>query len=354
MKTEGIRYCGSKSKVLDRIVEAVESVSSKSVLDAFAGTTRVGQAFKLAGLDVHSNDLAPYSAVFSRCYLENCDESPDNLDEKIRHLNALPPVDGWFAKNYGGEDVGGRSVGLDGKKKPLLMSNARKLDAIRSEIDKISSAEIEKSILLTSLINAVDKVENTLGHQVAYLSKWSAKSRGEIVLQKPLLIPGSGRYSTSASDVSEINRDFDLAYFDPPYGTNNAHTPTSRVRYASYYHLWTTIVLDDRPELFGASNRRSDTVDKLAVTPWESVDGGVVMAELKRTVEAVRARHILFSYSNKGKIPVEKLEEYFSTFKGLKISKFHHRENIQKNLTSSKEWLGDQNENLEYLFLFEK
>ena len=48
-----------------------------------------------------------------------------------------------------------------------------------------------------------------------------------------------------------MRSDVDLAYYDPPYGSNNDKMPPSRVRYASYYHVWTTIIQNDRPELFG-------------------------------------------------------------------------------------------------------
>jgi len=37
-----------------------------------------------------------------------------------------------------------------------------KLDAIRDEIDKIAEDEIEKSVLLASLIFALDKVDSSL------------------------------------------------------------------------------------------------------------------------------------------------------------------------------------------------
>jgi len=60
----------------------------------------------------------------------------------------------------------------------------------------------------------------------------------------------------------------DLAYFDPPYGSNNEKDAPSRVRYASYYHVWTTICLNDSPSLRKAS-RRKDTSDPVAATPLD-------------------------------------------------------------------------------------
>ena len=60
-----------------------------------------------------------------------------------------------------------------------------------------------------------------------------------------------------------------FAYFDPPYGSKNDKMPPSRVRYSSYYHIWTSICLFDKPDLFGKVRRRTDTTDKLASSVFE-------------------------------------------------------------------------------------
>ena len=50
----------------------------------------------------------------------------------------------------------------DGKKRIWQIHNTMKLDAIREEIENIAKNEIEKSVLLTSLMLAMDKVDSTL------------------------------------------------------------------------------------------------------------------------------------------------------------------------------------------------
>lgn len=357
-ETEGIRYTGSKRAIIPKIHALIHALPIRTALDAFAGTTRVSQYFKAAGYDVHANDLAPYSEIFGRCYIENCDATRPELDEKLRHLNSLKPIDGYFTEHFGGEDDGAGAVkARDGKKKPFLIKNTRKLDAIRDEIDRIAADKIEHAILLTALINGLDVVENTLGHQVAYLSKWAPRARRDLVLRRPRLIPGAGRYRVTRQDARKISGRYDLAYFDPPYNTNNTHTPTTRVRYASYYHLWTTVVLNDRPPSVGAANRRLDcSSDTLpgAVSKYESTDRGEVLAEIGRLVSRANARYVLFSYSNKGKVGIKELKALFSRHKILAAEKISHRENVQRLLTSNREWLGDQSANFEHLFLIEK
>jgi adenine-specific DNA methylase len=68
----------------------------------------------------------------------------------------------------------------------------------------------------------------------------------------------------------------------------------------------------------------------------------------------VDARYVLFSYSNKGKVSIEDLQDIFSRHKVLAVEKFSHKENVQRQLTSNREWLGDQSANFEHLFLVEK
>ena len=67
--TEGIKYAGSKLKLLPHILRLASTVQPQTVFDGFSGTTRVSQAFAQAGYRVISNDVAVWSRVFGECYL---------------------------------------------------------------------------------------------------------------------------------------------------------------------------------------------------------------------------------------------------------------------------------------------
>ena len=263
-RTEGIKYAGSKLKLLPHILELAQRTGAKTVLDGFAGSTRVSQAFAQSGYRVISNDIAVWSEVFGTCYLLNR-EPRDNHLSLIRHLNRVPPMDGWFTQHYGGKSNGGVAIQHNGLKKPWQIHNTRKLDGIREEIDNLSLSTTEKAVALTSLILGLDRVDNTLGHFVSYLRNWSPRSYNELHLEVPNLFVNAEENQVIRGDIFNVaSRDADLAYFDPPYGSNNEKMPPSRVRYASYYHLWTTVCLNDRPTLFGKAMRRSDTSDVIA------------------------------------------------------------------------------------------
>ena len=162
-ETEGIKYTGSKLKILPYIIDVVGELEVESALDAFSGTTRVAQAFSQLGYDTTANDISVWSEVFGTCYLLS--KKPDSFYKPyLEELNALPGYRGWFSENYGGE-------GEEGKQ-PFQMKNTMRLDAIRDKIEEYQLEWEDKCVLLTSLIYAMDAVDNTLGHYAAYLSGW--------------------------------------------------------------------------------------------------------------------------------------------------------------------------------------
>ena len=113
--------------------------------------------------------------------------------------------------------------------------------------------------MLTSLILALDKVDSTLGHYASYLREWSPRSFNTMKLLMPLIETKKASHKVMSKDIFQVlpKVKADLSYFDPPYGSNNEKMPPSRVRYASYYHIWKTICLNDKPELAGKTNRRA-------------------------------------------------------------------------------------------------
>ena len=260
--TQGIKYAGSKLKLLPHILQLARKVAPATVLDGFAGTTRVSQAFAQTGCRVVANDVSAWSKVFGTCYLLNS-HPPKHYTELMAHLNSLPGKDGWFTQRYGGEVNANSSPDADNSKKPWQKHNTRKLDAIREEIDNLSLSSVERAVALTSLILALDEVDSTLGHYASYLKDWSPRSYKMLKLQVPQLIPTQTKHEVHQDDIFDLlpRVKADLAYYDPPYGSNNDKMPPSRVRYSAYYHLWTTICQNDKPETFGKVGRRLDSSD---------------------------------------------------------------------------------------------
>lgn len=355
IRTQSIKYAGSKLRLLPFILELVDSVRPRSVFDGFAGTTRVGQALASRGVRVISNDLADWSEVLGHCYFINRRPS-GYFSEMIAHLNGLKPVDGWFTEHYGGSPDGPA-------KRPWQIHNTRRLDAVRTEIDRLGLDETDRSVLLTSLMLALDAVDSTIGHHAAYLKAWSARSYKTMRLDVPRFPEPPNDHRVIRGDVFDAlgTAPADLAYFDPPYGSNNEKMPPSRVRYAGYYHLWTTVVRNDRPELFGRANRRADSRDTVAGSVFEDFrrdsDGRFFAVDaIDRLIEGVQARYVLLSYSSGGRATADQLESIIGRRgKLLRTAAIEYRRNVMAEMRWTNAWLREADTpNREFLFLIEK
>lgn len=360
--TEGIKYIGSKLKLIPQVLELIKKVNPKTILDGFAGTTRVSQALAKFGYTVICNDTAPWSQVFGTCYLLNT-KPREAYQPLIDHLNAVSPIDGWFTEHYGGHANGGCAIQEDGLKKPWQFHNTRKLDAIRQEIENLKLDSIEKAVALTSLMLALDRVDSTLGHFSAYLKAWAPRAYKELVLEVPDVFRSRGDHQVHQTDIFELvpRVSVDLAYFDPPYGSNNEKMPPSRVRYAAYYHLWKSVVLFDKPTLFGKAKRRKDTSDPLAASIFEefrrSDDGQFIAVQaIEKLIQETQARWILLSYSSGGRATAQQLNEVMeNNGKLLSVLELDYKRNVMAGMRWTDEWTNAAKEpNREFLFLLEK
>jgi adenine-specific DNA-methyltransferase len=356
-ETEGIKYAGSKLKLLPHILQLAQKVKPRTVFDGFSGTTRVSQAFARSGYRVIANDIAVWSKVFGDCYLS----SPfprDHYKDLIDQLNALPGRHGWFTEHYGG-DVNG----ANGLKKPWQRHNTLKLDAIREEIERLALRGHERAVALTSLILAMDEVDSTIGHYASYLSEWSPRSYHQMKLKIPNLIPKTQDHEIRCADVFDVvsTIEADVAYYDPPYGSNNDKMPPSRVRYAAYYHLWTSICLFDNPPLFGKARRRADTSDAVSASVFEEFrkndDGRFIVVEaIERLLRQTKTRHIILSYSSGGRATAEELNEVIrSAGRLIDVVEVDYKRNVMGGMRWTHEWVRDAEErNREFLFLNER
>lgn len=371
--TEGIKYAGSKLKLLPHILPLICGLRGvHTVIDGFSGSTRVSQAlYQMGRFNVVSNDVSAWSEVFARCYLQ-ADQPAEYYQLFIDRLNALTPHEGWFTEHYGGA--------VEGLKYPFQRKNTMRLDAIRTQIAEWrTSGEIDRTtecVLLTSLMLALDRVDSTLGHFSSYLKQWSKRSFNDLELTLPRLcynptypvstvtrgdifdllsVPDFAEKIRNGSEGEDV-----LAYYDPPYGSNNAKMPPSRVRYASYYHFWTSVVLNDHPPVFGKASRREDSRDQVAASVFEDYhtapDGHhVAMEAIDRLIACTPARYILLSYSSSGRATRDELLEVLHANGNLRQTlSLDHAHHVMSRMQWTKRWLNADEEHKEYLFLLEK
>jgi adenine-specific DNA-methyltransferase len=234
-----IKYLGSKRSLVPLIEEVARALPIRSACDLFAGTTRVGQAFRRAGVQVHSNDTATYSEPLGYSYIVD-DGAVDRarLRRLLADLDALPGRPGYFTETF------------CERSRFFQPHNGARVDAIREAIDAVTDDPVERGLLLTSLLEAADRVDSTCGLQMAYVKQWAARSYEPLRLREPTLVAGpAGRVSRSDAETLAGALDVDCTYLDPPY---NQHS------YYANYHVWETLVRWDAPDHYGVACKRVD------------------------------------------------------------------------------------------------
>jgi adenine-specific DNA-methyltransferase len=271
-----VKYIGSKRTLVPLISEVAARLPVGSACDLFAGTTRVGQAFRRLGLEVLSNDLASYSEVLAGAYLVAGEAERRAAEPILAELASLPGAPGYVTQTFCVDS------------RYFQPHNGARIDAIRKAIDEYEIEPAVRALLLTSLLEAADRVDSTTGLQMAYLKKWAPRSFNDLELRMPAPIDGP-RGIVARMDANELasSVETDLVYIDPPY---NQHS------YFSNYHVWETIVRWDAPQTYGIARKRVDCRDvKSAYNSKRAA--GQAFDEL---LERLRSPWLMVSFNNEG------------------------------------------------------
>ena len=284
-----IKYIGSKRRLVPVLGDLAERTGARTALDLFTGTTRVAQELKRRGATVTAVDTARYSEVLARCYVQAdaCAVNERELGAAIAHLDALPGREGYFTETF------------CRRARFLQPHNGARVDAIRDAIrDDFASSPLQP-ILLTSLLEAADRVDSTVGLQMAYLKQWAPRSHKPLELRVPALLRGGGTaLRGDACEIASRVPEVDFAYLDPPY---NQHS------YYRNYHVWETLVAWDAPEHYGVACKRADCRDPATGSAFNS--RRTFHDALAGTVGAVRARVLALSHNDESWMSLAELVE---------------------------------------------
>ena len=280
-----IKYLGSKRALVGFLGQVCRISGASSALDLFTGTTRVAQEFCRQGAHVTAVDTASYAEVFAQCYVELDADRVDTAEvaDALARLQALPDRRGYVTEVF------------CERARYFHPANGVRIDAIRQGIDDLYADSWLRPVLLTSLLEAADAVDSTVGLQMAYLKQWAPRAHRPIRLSVPALVPGTGR--AVRGDAAAVVADMapvDLAYLDPPY---NQH------RYFTNYHVWETLVRWDEPGFYGVACKRADAREPHTKSAFNS--RRTMPAALAGLIASVRADLVLVSFSNEGFVPLE-------------------------------------------------
>ena len=373
IETKGVRYLGSKNKLVPLITEVIEGLDleEKTLIDVFTGTTRVAQAFKSLGYTVTTSDLSWASEAYSHAMVCNSGDM-SHLQPYVDKLNALAPSPGWLTDNYCDANITFRSTKPvyeenDGKKKKVgteeveeevliqvwKKHNGAKADAIRDKIEEYDLSHSDKMTLIASLIFALDKVDNTVGLQQAYLKGWKSP-RVDTELELKLLPSYDGPAGTHiVGDALKIDYPkAEIAYLDPPY------TPAD---YSTYYHIWDSIARWDKPEVSLKTNRRLDRIkkrkethDKEMLSPWYSKR--TAYNATLQLVDRLPVRYVVFSYSDEGLITFDQMREMGAKYKSFTIYEKEHPRHLMRSMGAGGKDAKNakKKKNTEYVIVIEK
>lgn len=288
-----IKYLGSKRRLVPALTVLAEASGARTALDLFCGTTRVAQAWKRLGVRVTAVDSTRYAHVLARCYVATDPGAVPGLAAEVAgavdRLNGLPGRPGYVTATF------------CETARYFRPENGARIDAVRDAIDEDYAGTDLWPLLVTSLLEAADRVDSTTGVQMAYLKQWAARAGQPLTLRVPELLDGPGRAvrgdACQLAGSGELES-VDLAYLDPPY---NQH------RYDANYHIWETIVAWDAPTHFGVACKRDELRDPATRSAFNG--RRTMPVALTRVIEAVQADVVVLSYNNEAWLAFDELRQ---------------------------------------------
>jgi adenine-specific DNA-methyltransferase len=270
------RYLGNKFKLIEFIKRTINDNCHNvdTILDAFSGTGVVGYYLSTNNNKIIFNDILKSSTIPIKAFATTTKYDSLRISKLIESLNEVDTnEDNYFSLNFGG--------------KYFTIDVARKTGAIRDFIEKINISEEEKIILLTSLLYAVDRIANTVGHYDAYSKKLDGGM--ELVL-RPLNIDVNNNinnevYENDANNLVRKLKGIDLLYLDPPYNSR---------QYSDTYHLLENLMRWEKPEVFGKAAKMDRTSLKSNYCKKDALNS------LQDLIKNIHCRYILMSYNNTG------------------------------------------------------
>ena len=274
------RYLGSKSKLIDFIKEVVnkECGDFNSFLDLFSGTGNVGWSFNNEDTSIYLNDILKSNYYSYVAWFGNELIDEHKISKIINDYNGLIIEESnYFSDNFSDTF--------------FSESNCKKIGYIRENIECLfNQKEInfrEKCIIITSLIYAMDRIANTVGHYDAYRLKGDLDK--ELILEE--LEVASSKVNKNNKifneDANELVKHIkcDVVYIDPPYNSR---------QYCDAYHLLENVACWEKPEVYGVARKmdRSKLKSKYCTN-----SAPLVFSDL---IDNIEAKYILVSYNNMG------------------------------------------------------
>ncbi|MEL0614839.1 DNA adenine methylase [Marinomonas arenicola] len=345
---EFIKYMGSKSKIIDFVMEGINSVYNGGyVCDLFAGSASLSGALSQQ-VPVHSNDIQAYSGTIAKAYLLTSSEYI-SIDEIISQANDI------HSKNLNSLYIEihdyNKDVSLDEfneiekAQQQLIFHDFQGqwqlftknysgtwwsanqclwIDAIR-EVAENYKGTPSYNLILSALMYAMAYSSQGTGHYAQYRDAKTESSMKDISIyrKKSVVEYFTRKYISSINQLNHLqklphkittldykdclnNIDNSTVYADPPY---------CFVHYSRFYHALETVVLYDHPNIQVKGGRfvKGRYRENRHQSPFSiKTQVSSAFSQLFKGVRETKS-NLALSYSNTGMISIEKVIELAET-----------------------------------------
>jgi adenine-specific DNA-methyltransferase len=275
------RYLGSKTRLLGFIQEVMdtEGIQFNSFLDLFAGTGVVANYFNKENNSIIVNDFLFSNYIIYKAWFTSDEVDKQKLERIIDNFNNTKVInDNYFSENFS-------NTYFD-------YETSKKIGYIREKINDLKTDgkinDREEAILIASLLYAMDRIANTVGHYDAYRLNGSYEKKLNLELfnlvgdniNKNNLI-----YKSDANDLVK-NISADVVYIDPPYNSR---------QYGDAYHLLENVAEWKKEDVFGVAKKMDRTHIKSKYSMQKATQA------FEDLIESIDAKYIILSYNNMGK-----------------------------------------------------
>jgi adenine-specific DNA-methyltransferase len=336
----GHRYIGSKSKILDMVLDKIGTLVpvESHVTDLMTGTATVAIELRKRDYQVTANDLMTYSyhhaitglKLNSAPLFEGASDfisskvsakelgnnNLSNYEKIIFALNSSEPLKGYFWNELSPEGI---PKNTENPRSYYSSENAAKIDGIRVNISKMYSqkqlTDNEYSLLLHDVIMGTNDIANIAGTYGHHMSKLVGRAKTPLKLytSELLLKNDIERHDVKQGYAEEISKEIscDLCYIDPPY---------MKRQYAANYHVLETLARGDEPEAIGVSGLR----------PWRDQYSNFctktkIRDSFRQIFTNMDCDNFLISYSEDGLLGLEDFKELLTPFGDVYIDEFVHK-----------------------------
>lgn len=312
------RFQGSKAKIVDWILDAIQHIEFHSVLDAFGGTGSVGYALKEKGKRVTYNDLMKFNWYIGLALIENDTVRLDDKDidflltrQKIKYPTFVYDT---FKDIYFTDD--------ENKWIDMVVTNINLLDNIYKKavayFALFQACIIKRPFNLfhrKNLYIRLSDVKRNFGNKTTWDTPFEIQFRKFIDEANSAIFLNKQKNEALNSSVFEVEGNFDLVYVDSPYISNKG----IGVDYFSFYHFLEGIV--NYSKWYGLIDHRTKH-KRLKCNGSVWTDKKQIYAAFDRLFERFKDSILVISYRSDGIPSIEELicllKKYKSNVEELK------------------------------------